>query len=193
MSVTNEQAYVGNEARLAVPANRFKLAGIDHVGIPARDTDLAGAFVEQILGGIEIYRAGYSDEDKAMGRLHHIFYHVGAQLVEVAELEDDNGYPDKTNAHSLNTNPHWAFAAAPEDVAKFAEHLKAEGIPFDGPRSHRGTSVVSVYFRDCDGNNLEVTTWKPFGPEVMQPAPMGGTYGFTTWAKLSHNWRPRRP
>jgi catechol 2,3-dioxygenase-like lactoylglutathione lyase family enzyme len=183
--------FVGDRAREAIPANRFNLTGIDHVGIPTRNPDLAGAFVEQILGGIEIYRAGYTDADRKIGRLRHIFYHVGAQLVEVVELEDERGYADQTNPHSLNTNPHWAFGATPEGVAAFAEHLKQQGIPFDGPRSHYGTSVVSVYFRDCEGNNMEVTTWKPFGPETMTTTPMGGSYGFIPWKKLSHGWRPR--
>jgi catechol 2,3-dioxygenase-like lactoylglutathione lyase family enzyme len=184
-------AYVGEDAREAVPANRFTLTGIDHVGIPTRDPDLAGRFVEDILGGIEIYRAGYTEEDRKIGRLRHIFYHVGAQLVEVVELEDETGYPDQTNPNSLNTNPHWAFGATPENLARFAEHLTREGIPYDGPRSHFGTSVVSVYFRDCDGNNLEVTTWKSFGPETMTTTPMGGPHGFIPWKKLLHNWRPK--
>lgn len=186
-----QQAYVGDREREAVPANPFKLTGIDHVGIPCRDPDLAGKFMEQVLGGTEVYRAGYSEEDRKLGRLRHIFYHVGAQLVEVVEQEDGVGYPDRTNPTGNNTNPHWAFGATPENLAKFVEHLKREGIPFSGPRSHRGVSAVSVYFRDCDGNNLEVTTWRPFGPEVMATIPMGGEYGFIPWRDLSHGWRPK--
>ena len=186
-----QQAYVGDREREAVPANPFKLTGIDHVGIPCRDPDRAGKFVEQILGGTEIYRAGYSDEDRKLGRLRHIFYHVGAQLVEVVEQEDGVGYPDRTNPTGDNTNPHWAFGATPENLAKFVAHLKREGIPFSGPRSHRGVSAVSVYFRDCDGNNLEVTTWTPFKPEVVATTPMGGEYGFIPWRNLSHDWQPK--
>jgi catechol 2,3-dioxygenase-like lactoylglutathione lyase family enzyme len=189
--VAPSSAYVGDDARVAIPANRFNLSGIDHVGIACRNPDLAGTFVEQILGGIEIYRAGYSAEDRGIGRLRHIFYHVGAQLVEVVELSDERGYADQCNPDSNNTNPHWAFGATPEDLAKFIEHLKQEGIPFSGPRSHHGTSVVSVYFRDCEGNNLEVTTWKPFGPELMTTTPMDDKHGFIPWRNLSHNWRPK--
>jgi catechol 2,3-dioxygenase-like lactoylglutathione lyase family enzyme len=185
-----QQAYVSDRDRESVPANPFQLTGIDHVGIPCRDVDRAGKFVEQILGGKEIYRAGYSEEDRRLGRLRHIFYHVGAQLVEVVEQEDGVAYPDRTNPEGVNTNPHWAFGATPENLAKFVAHLKREGIPYSGPRSHRGISVVSVYFRDCDGNNLEVTTWTPFTPDLIATIPMGGEYGFIPWRHLSHNWQP---
>lgn len=188
--VAKVQGYVGGDDREAVPPNRFNLTGIDHVGIPCRDPAHAGKFVEQILGGVEIYRAGFSEADIERGRAPHIFYHVGAQLVEVVQPDDGVSYPDRTNPDSVNTNPHWAFGATPENLAKFAEHLKREGIPFDGPRSHHGTSVVSIYFRDCDGNNLEVTTWTPFGPEIIETKPMGGDYGFISWKDLSHNWQP---
>ena len=189
-TVMMEESYVGDDARRSVPPNRFNLTGIDHVGLPCREPERAGKFVEQILGGVEIYRAGFSEADRKRGRMQHIFYHVGAQLVEVVQPEDGVSYPDRTNPDSVNTNPHWAFGATPEDRAKFVEHLKREGIPFDGPRSHHGTGVVSVYFRDPDGNNLEVTTWAPFGPEVIETKPMGGQYGFICWKNLSHDWQP---
>jgi catechol 2,3-dioxygenase-like lactoylglutathione lyase family enzyme len=179
--------FVSGKHRDAVPKNRFNLRGIDHVGIPTRDTDLAGKFVERVLGGVEIYRAGYSEEDLKLGRLRHIFYHVGSQLVEVVEQEDSVSYPDKTNPNHV-TNPHWAFGATPENLAAFVENLKREGIPFNGPRSHAGTSVVSVYFRDVDGNNLEVTTWDEFPPGLIEVTPMGGKHGFIEWKNLNHSW-----
>ena len=108
----------------------------------------------------------------------------------MVQPEDGISYPDHTNPNSDNTNPHWAFGATPENLAKFAAHLTREGIPFNGPRSHHGTSVVSIYFRDPDGNNLEVTTWTPFGPEVIATTPMGGDYGFIPWKGLAHDWQP---
>lgn len=138
-----------------------------------------------------MYRAGYSEEDLKLGRLRHIFDHVGAQLVEVVELEDERGYPDQHNPDSRNTNPHWAFGATPEDIARFAEHLTREGIPHNGPRGHFGTSVLSLYFRDCEGNNLEVTTWKESDPKAMRAAAVGGDQGFIPWPKLAHKWRPK--
>jgi catechol 2,3-dioxygenase-like lactoylglutathione lyase family enzyme len=182
------ETFVSAAERHAVPANRFQLRGIDHVGLPCRDPDSAGEFLERILGGVEIYRAGYSPEDRKMGRLRHIFYHVGAQMVEVVEQEDMKSYPDHTNPDSSNTNPHWSFGASPENLARFVANLKAEKIPFNGPRSHKGSSAVSVYFRDLDGNNLEVTTWEPIPAGLIEVTPMGGEHGFIPWKNMSHQW-----
>lgn len=177
---------VSIDTRTAVPVNRFNLWGIDHVGLACRDPDLSGRFLERVLGGVEAYRAGYSETDRKLGRLRHIFYHIGSQLVEVVEQDDKQSYPDPKGK---NTNPHWAFGATAENLAKFVEHLRKEKIPFNGPRSHHGTTVVSVYFRDIDGNNLEVTTWEPLPPGLIETTPMGGVHGFIEWDKLSHNWR----
>jgi catechol 2,3-dioxygenase-like lactoylglutathione lyase family enzyme len=179
--------YISSKHRESVPANRFRLRGIDHVGIPTRDPDLSGRFVERVLGGVEIYRAGYTEQDRKLGRLRHIFFHVGAQLVEVVEQEDFESYPHKTNPNHV-TNPHLAFGASPQDLAGFVENLKREGVPFNGPRSHTGCSVVSVYFRDVDGNNLEVTTWEEIPPGVVEVTPMGGKHGFIEWQNLNHQW-----
>src|SRR5262245_15696693 len=186
--------YLSDAHRKAIPLNRFKITGLDHIGIPCRDPELAGKFLEQILGAVEFCRAGYSEEDKKLGRLRHIFYHIGAQLVETVEQEDRKAYPDQTNPEGTNSNPHWAFQASAGDLMNFCVHLQQEGIPFDGPRTHTGISAVPVLFRDVDGNNLEVSTWEAL-PEKLPPGlkatPMGGDYGFVPWSKLSHNWKPR--
>jgi hypothetical protein len=44
-----------------------------------------------------LFRAGYTDEDKAKGKLRHAFYHIGATLVELVEQEDGVSYPGHTN------------------------------------------------------------------------------------------------
>ena len=185
MTATKETApFVSDKERQAIPQNRFGLKGIDHFGLPCRDPALSGKFIEQILGGVEFYVAGYSEEDLALGRLRHIFYHVGDQLVETVEVEDRKAYPDVTNPESQNSNPHWSFATTGEGMAAFVEHLKEQGIPFNGPRSHRGISALSLLFRDVDDNNLEVTTWETVPPGV-ETTPMGGEYGFVPWKELS--------
>lgn len=78
--------------------------------------------------------------------------------MEVAEQNDaTNAYPQLA---TRNYQPHWAFGTTTGGLFRFVDHLKKNCIPFDGPRSHRGMSATSVYFRDPDGDNLEVTTWE---------------------------------
>ncbi|WP_155060408.1 VOC family protein [Streptomyces blattellae] len=178
--------FLDHGLRYDVPENEAGLTGMDHVGLGVRDPLEGGKFVEQVLGGIEVYRAGYSDKDIELGRLKHIFYHVGTTLVEVAEQKTEDGYPV---AATENTQPHWAFGTSATGLFKFVDRLKDHGIPFNGPRSHLGMSAVSVYFRDPDGNNLEAVTWEEV-PED-QVTPMGGPFGFPDWTALACNWTPR--
>jgi hypothetical protein len=75
-------------------------------------------------------------------------------------------------------------------MAAFVQHLERAGVPFNGPRTHFGASVVSVYFCDPDGNHLEVSTWDPIPPGLLETTPAGGKFGFIPWPELAHNWRP---
>ena len=178
--------HIDGAGRAAIPPNSVGISGVDHVGLPSRDPIRAGRFVERVLGGVELIKAGYSEEDVRLGRPRHIFYHVGSQVLEVAEQNDDTaGY---VALDTRNDQPHWAFGTTAEGLFDFIDHLNREGIPFDGPRSHRGMSAVSVYFRDIDGNNLEVTTWD--GVPIERTTPMGGPHGFPVWEQLAHSWSP---
>src|SRR3546814_15891551 len=76
--------FANNALRVAAPENKVGISGCDHVGLPARDPEAAGRFIEQILGGVEFVKAGYSVRDIELGRPKHIFYHVGNLVVEVA-------------------------------------------------------------------------------------------------------------
>lgn len=185
MSTAEETVYYDQALRMAGPENALGITGCDHVGVPSRDPEFAGRFVEEILGGVEFIKAGYSEEDKRLGRPKHIFYHIGNLCYEVAEQNDGDGYPPLA---TINDQPHFAFSTTCEGLLKFADHLRKHNVPFDGPRSHRNTSVVSVYFRDVDGNNLEVTTWEEVPAEFTTP--MGGPHGFPVWEKLAHSWQP---
>lgn len=182
-----EPDYKGHSDRMAPHANPVGILGVDHVGLPTRDPLQAGRFVEEILGGREFIKAGYSEEDIRLGRPKHIFYQIGSLVLEVAEQKDDaSGYPA---VETINDQPHFAFGTTAAGLLKFAEHLRSNAIPFDGPRRHRGMSAVSVYFRDTDGNNLEVTTWEGVPDELTTP--MGGQHGFPVWEALAHNWTAR--
>lgn len=188
VAVPQDAAELNATTRRQIPSNRFQISGIDHSGIPCHDVANAGRFYEEILGAQLAYRAGFSDEEQQLGRPKHAFYHIGNQLVEIVPAYwDERAYaiPESDEA-----NPHWAFGATPQGLLAFMENLQREGIPFSGPRSHRRASAVSIYFRDIDGNKLEVTTYDPI-PAGIAVTPIGGPHGGVPWAKLAHNWKPR--
>jgi len=179
----------GFEARFQPQNNRFALTCCDHFGLPARDPEFSGKFFEQILGGVEFFRAGYEPGDNAKGKARHIFYHVGSTLVELVEQRTEQGYPDVSNPNGENMNPHYAFGTTLEGLQAFAAHLTREGVPFAGPRQHgKEISAVSVYFRDLDGNILEVVTWEEVPESMIVPVPPGGR--LAAWDELLHHWRP---
>jgi catechol 2,3-dioxygenase-like lactoylglutathione lyase family enzyme len=189
MDILARPSRFGFEERFEPQSNRFTLTGCDHFGLPARDPERSGKFFEQILGGVEFFRAGYSEAELAAKKSRHIFYHVGAVLVELVEQRTENGYPDVTNPNGENMNPHFAFGTTAAGVLAFKEHLTREGVPFAGPRRHGNVvSAASVYFRDIDGNILEVVTWEDMPASEIVPVPPGER--LADWNALKHNWRP---
>ncbi|MBV9121244.1 MAG: VOC family protein [Chloroflexi bacterium] len=157
MAIANFPRLLNEKVRNEAGANSRGLTGVDHVGIPCRDALRTGEFVERILGGVEMCRVAFDADARAQGRLPHIFYHVGSQLVEVAEVNDP---AILAQLDAATGQPHWAFGTTPQGLIDFMKHLDAEDVPYVGPVLHPGSTSVSAYFRDPDGNMLEVTTWQ---------------------------------
>jgi catechol 2,3-dioxygenase-like lactoylglutathione lyase family enzyme len=184
MDILEKTTKYGLAARSVPQANKSFLTGCDHFALPARDPEASGKFFEQVLGGVEFLRAGFGGN----GRLRHIFYHVGAVLVELVEQRTERGYADFTNPDGEEANPHWAFGTTLAGLAAFVEILKREGVPYDGLRRHGNEiSASSVYFLDLDDNILEVTTWEEAPDDFVVPLLPGKRVSST---KLKHHWKP---
>jgi len=136
--------------------NPHGIRGICHYSIPCTDTERSLTFYEELFGAkiyedeIGPYKFGFSEQDKALGRQEHIFVEIAGQRVELLGLDPGGKSP-------LGT--HHAYRIGPNDVVPIQEHLRAHGIPFRGPETHRGTAAVSIYFQDPDGNALEFCCW----------------------------------
>ena len=136
--------------------NPMGIRGLDHFSIPVSDTRRSLTFYEAIFGAtvfrdeIGSYEFGFSPEDKRLGRSEHIFVEIAGQRVELLGQDPGGQSP-------LGT--HHAFAIGPNDVDVIQEHLRAHGVPFNGPATHRGTAAVSIYFNDPDGHELEFVCW----------------------------------
>lgn len=166
--------------RHEVPPNPFGLTGMDHAALAVSDVERAVRFYEEALGGRAYYATGFGEQ----GRTPHVFLHVGTVLLQVGYPNDGRTFADR---HSQSHWPHLALGASAEVLDRMCEHLRAMGVPFSGPRSHPPVDAVSIYFKDPDGNKLEICTWDPYPVERTEP--LGPGRGLD-WEALNHEWRP---
>ena len=153
MNILEKPKY-GNSARFEEQTNSHALTGCDHSRSARARSEYSGKFFEQILGGVEFFRAGYSETgSRARRKPRHIFYHVGKTLRRTRRAAYRKGQI-YTNADGENMNPHFAFGTTVRHILPFAEHLKREGVPFAGPRRHvtgndqRGIGVLPRHRRE---------------------------------------------
>jgi len=166
--------------RHRIPANRLGLTGMDHAALAVADVERAVRFYEEALGGQVYYATGFGES----GRSPHVFMHVGSVLLQVGYPNDGRSFPDR---HSQSHWPHLAFGASATILDRTCEHLRGMGVPFSGPRSHLNVEAVSIYFKDPEGNKLEICTWDPYPPERTEL--LGPGHGLD-WEQLNHDWRP---
>jgi len=130
------------------------IAGLDHVVIVVRDFEIALAFYTGALGceplGVEDWREGRRRfpslrAGRTMINLHQAGRPVGLNAVNMQVGSEDLCF-------------EWS---GPIDGA--IERLRAHGVPIEvGPVKRfgaRGREGTSVYFRDPDGNLLELMSY----------------------------------
>jgi len=80
---------------------------------------------------------------------------VGNFAFDLFQMKPED--PPKTNTRYF----HFAFEIDPADLDSAQAQLKRLGIPCDGPKAHGGGTGLSIYFRDPDGYQLEVSAKFP--------------------------------
>jgi catechol 2,3-dioxygenase-like lactoylglutathione lyase family enzyme len=171
------------QTRHRPPAHPFGLTGMDHAALAVHDVERAVAFYQEVLGGTVYYATGFGE----VGRVPHVFLHVGTVLLQVGHPNDGRSFADP---ESQSHWPHVAFGADAPTLERMCEHLSGHRVPFSGPRSHLNVDAVSIYFKDPDHNKLEICTWDPYPmerTELLGPPPQGKGLD---WQALSHDWRP---
>ncbi|NEX46473.1 VOC family protein [Pseudotabrizicola algicola] len=123
------------------------------------DLDRAGAFYEQVMG-LPVLHA----EDRMRA------YSVNGRSVLLLFLRGGTTEPVQTKsglipAHDAQGQIHIAFAISPAQLEAWRAHLVKNAVPIEGTSDwQRGGH--SLYFRDPDGNMLEVATtpglWEGF-------------------------------
>jgi catechol 2,3-dioxygenase-like lactoylglutathione lyase family enzyme len=135
----------------------MQLEGIDHVALAVRDVERSAAWYVDVLGFERRYEGMWDGIPVFIGKGD-----TAIALFPVRERESQTAIrPD--NSGML----HLAFRADARNFAAAQTELNRRGIKFqfeDHEISH------SIYFRDLDGNRLEITTYELEGRAPSAPS-----------------------
>jgi catechol 2,3-dioxygenase-like lactoylglutathione lyase family enzyme len=123
------------------------ISHIDHFVLTVRSLEATCAFYERVLG---FSRIDTPDKPTALA--------FGKQKINVHEV--GHTFEPKAKAPTSGSADFCLITDQPLDV--FRAHLQACGVPVEvGPVARQGAqgAMMSVYFRDPDGNLVEVSEY----------------------------------
>jgi catechol 2,3-dioxygenase-like lactoylglutathione lyase family enzyme len=125
----------------------MQLEGIDHVALAVRDVERSAQWYAEVLG--------FERRHEGMWNSIPTFIGKGATAIALFPIRDRDSRP-APRAGKIDML-HLAFRANRKNFLAAQHELKERGIKFefqDHEISH------SIYFRDPDGHELEITTYK---------------------------------
>lgn len=125
----------------------IKHEGIDHVALSVRDIQRSVAWYADVLGFEKRYDGVWDGIPTFIGK--------GTTALALFPVRDNKNETASANRASI-TMLHLALRTDRANFQKAQEELKERGIKFtfqDHEISH------SIYFRDPDGHELEITTY----------------------------------
>lgn len=124
--------------------------GFHHAALAVSDLPRAVSFYAEVVGFDSI---GPDDPDRTVETAEYFWMDAGGgEWINLAAR------PEATPDHpGENDDPHLAFRATGAEIAAVERRLRDRGIAMRESRT-------SIYFRDPDGNFLELTHWK--GPDT---------------------------
>lgn len=124
---------------------------VDHLVLTVADIEAATRFYERALGMRREFFRGPEGQPR-----HALLF--GSQKINLQDRDTDT--PTKAKVPTPGSGDFCLIAAVPLDTV--IAHLASEGIPLEaGPVQRRGAlgPIRSVYFRDPDGNLVEVAEY----------------------------------
>ena len=143
---------MGDDSRETPPTSRLRR--LDYVlesSLYVSDLTVAEAFYAEVLG--------LTLHSKLEGR--HVFFRCGNQMVLLFNPEataDPDLIPRGLGAHGAHGAGHLAFAVREDEIDGWRTHLRNHGVEIEHEVEWGGSRGRSLYFRDPDGNSLEVAT-----------------------------------
>ena len=125
----------------------FKIEALDHVALSVRDLERSARWYADVLG--------FKRQHEGMWDGVPIFVGNGGAAIALFPARDKAGSTSHERA-AVGTL-HFAFRADRENFLRAQDELKKRAIPFefeDHEISH------SIYFRDPDGHEIEITTYE---------------------------------
>ena len=125
--------------------HRMKLEGIDHVAMGVRDIEQSANWYIEVLGFERLHDGMWNGVPTFIGKGN-----TGIALFPANQ-------ETKTSRHREIRMLHLAFRANHENFLAAQQELKKHGIEFEF-QDHE--IAHSIYFRDPDGHQLEITTYE---------------------------------
>src|SRR5256886_17611198 len=123
----------------------FKIEALDHVALAVRDVERSAQWYADVLG--------FKRQHEGMWKGTPIFVGNGDAAIALFPAREEVGSmsPDRAAVRTL----HFAFRADRENFLRAQDELKKRAITFDF-QDHEISH--SIYFRDLDGHQIEITT-----------------------------------
>ena len=160
-------------ARADAPDSQPVVTAVESIGITVTDLDRAVAFYTDVLGfeRIQESEVGGDDYEHLYGvfglRMKSVEMRLGDERIELMQFLAPRGRPAPTDSKS---NDRWFqhIAIIVTDMQRAYEHLRAHAVEHDssGPQrlpdwNPNAGGISAFYFRDPDGNPLEVLHFPP--------------------------------
>jgi catechol 2,3-dioxygenase-like lactoylglutathione lyase family enzyme len=126
---------------------------IDHIVLTVRDIEATTRFYERTLGLEREFFRGPEGQPRHALRF-------GDQKINLQDAATET--PTKARTPTLGAGDFCLIAVRP--LAEILAHLQAETIPIEAgsvPRTGALGRMRSIYFRDLDGNLVEVAEYEP--------------------------------
>ena len=124
----------------------FQLQGIDHVALAVRDVDRSAKWYQEVLGLERRYQEIWGNHPAVVG--------VGSTSLALFPVQGQD--PAPTPGRNVLAMRHIAFRVDHSNFQRARAALVQQGIPIEF-QDH--TIAHSVYFRDPDGHQIEITTY----------------------------------